>query len=70
MDDWHMLLSRTPNHVLNLESFKKESVKLSYGNEKVAQDNLKSLKELGQPAANVNAKHNNSTASKLSADNM
>ena len=70
MDDWHMLLSRTPNHVLNLESFKKESVKLSYGNEKVAQDNFKSLKELGQPAANVNAKHNNSTASKLSADNM
>ena len=68
--DWKLLLTRTPNNVEDIETFKNSSVKLSYGNEKVASDNYESLKKLGKPIATINAKHNNSTASKLPADDM
>ena len=42
--DWNLLLTRTPNNVEHIETFKNSSVKLSYGNEKVALDNYESLK--------------------------
>ena len=54
----------------NIDSFQKDSVKLSFGNEKVAKDNYEELKQLNQPIATINAKHNNKTASKLSSDDM
>ena len=68
--DWKLLLTRTPSNVEDIETFKNSSVKLSYGNEKVASDNYESLKKLGKPIATIDAKHNNSTASKLPADDM
>ena len=68
--DWKLLLTRTPNNVEDIETFKNSSVKLSHGNEKVALDNYESLKKLGKPIATINAKHNNSTVSKLPADYM
>ena len=63
-------MTRTPNNVENIETLKNSSVKLLHGNEKVASDNYESLKKLGKPMATINAKHNNSTASKLPADDM
>ena len=53
-----------------MESFRNDSVRLSFGNEKVAQDNFQRLKEPGYPIATLNAKHNNSTAAKLSYNDM
>ena len=70
VDHWHLLLTRTPGNVKNIDSFQKDSVKLSFGNEKVAKDNYEELKQLNQPIATINAKHNNKTASKLSSDDM
>ena len=70
VDDWNLLLTRTPNNIGNLQFFKKECVKLSYGNEKVAQDNYDSLKQLNNPIAEINGKHNNKTSAKLPADYM
>ena len=70
IDDWNILLSKTPSHIPDLESFRNDSARLSFGNEKVAQDNFQSLKELGYPITTLNAKHNNSTAAKLSSDDM
>ena len=45
-------------------------MKLSFGNEKVARDNYQQLKQLNEPIATINAKHNNSTAAKSSSDDM
>ena len=70
IDDSNILLSRTPNNIPDLESFRNDSVRLSFGNEEVAQDNFQSLKELGYQIATLNAKHNNSTATKFSSDDM
>ena len=42
--DWKLLLTRTPNNVEDIETFKNSSVKVSYGNETVALDNYESLK--------------------------
>ena len=69
VDDWNLLLSRTPNNVENLQLFKDKCIKLSCGNDKVAQDNYDKLKELNKPIAEVNARQNNSSSRKLSADN-
>ena len=49
--EWQTLLTRTPDKVCNLESFKTQAVKLSYGNQEVAKDNYESLKRLNQPIA-------------------
>ena len=69
-DDWNLLLTRTPDRVKDLETFKKHSVRLSFGNEKVAKDNYECLTKLKQLIATVNAKHNNTTASKLPEDDI
>lgn len=38
LEDWELLLSRNPIKVENLQNFENCSVKLSFGNEKVARD--------------------------------
>ena len=70
MQDWNMLLSRTPPKVSNLQTFEKHAVKISYGNQQVAKENCERLKNLGQPIIPIDAKHNNKTAAKLPADDM
>ena len=70
IDQWNLLLTRTPINVENLDSFERDAVKLSFGNDKVAKDNYEQLKRLNKPIATINAKHNNKTAAKLSSDDM
>ena len=41
LEDWNLLLSRTPQNINNITDFKTSAVKLSLGNEKVATDNFK-----------------------------
>ena len=67
--DWKLLLTRTPYDIkenLDLTSF----VKLSFSNEKVATANYKALRNLRQPIAVINARHNSKVAQKLSVDEM
>ena len=70
VDHWQLLLTRTPSNVKNIDSFQNDSVKLSFGNEKIARDNYEQLKKLNQPTSTTDAKHNNKTAAKLSTDDM
>ena len=70
LDEWNTLLTGTPQQVTNMDEFHKESVKLSFGNEKVAEDNYACLMKVGNPIALIKAKHNNPKASKLPADDM
>ena len=70
LEDWNLLLSRSPNRLQHLEHFKNEAVRLSFGNEKVAQDNYNKLKQLNQPIIQIDAQHNNSKAKHLSADDF
>ena len=70
IDQWNLLLKKTPINVENLDSFERDAVKLSFGNDKVAKDNYEQLKRLNKPIATINAKHNNKTAAKLSSDDM
>jgi hypothetical protein len=70
LDDWNLLLSRSPSKIQNLEHFKDNAVILSFGNEKVAQDNYNKLKQLNQPVIQIDAQHNNTKAKHLSADDM
>ena len=70
VDEWKLLLTRTPSNVPNLKEFEKKAVKLSYGNEKVAEHNYENLTNLGQPIAKIKAKHNNATSAKLPTDDM
>ena len=67
--DWHSLISRTPDKVDNLNDFEKNSVRLCYHKEKVAELNMTRLKSLGQPIAVIKARHSIG-AQKLSADDM
>ena len=39
IDDWNILWSRSPGKVQNLMHFQNNAVTLSFGNEKVAQEN-------------------------------
>ena len=57
LDDWNLLLSRTPQNVENIADFETSAVKLSFGNEKVATDNFTRLKQLGEPIVQINAYH-------------
>ena len=67
--DWQTLLSRQPATVSNLKEFD-DAVRLFYGNDEVAKYNYDHLCELGQPVANVSARHSSATAKKLSPDEM
>ena len=70
INDWKLLLTRTPDAASDATSFLKSAVKLSFGNDKLAKDNHSCLIKLGHPIAAVNTKYNNAIASKLSADDM
>ena len=63
LDEWNMLLTRTPQQVINMDEFHKEAVKLSFGNEKVAKDNYACLMKVGNPVVLIKTKHNNPKAS-------
>ena len=65
-----MLLERIPLNIQDASTFETTAFKLSYGNEKVAKHNHTRLVQLNTPIAVIKAKHNNKTASKLSADDM
>ena len=69
-NDWQLLLTRTPSNVQNIHEFESSTVKLTFGNEKVATYNYEKLRSLKKPIAVVNAKHNNTTAAKLQADDI
>lgn len=70
LDDWNILLLRSPNKVRNLIHFQNNAIRLSFGNEKVAQENYKQLKNLNQPIIQINAQHNSTKAKLVSADDM
>ena len=57
-----MLLLRQPQNVVNIDNFQNTSVKLSFGNKKVAKDNYERLKELQQTIVQINAHHSNPKA--------
>ena len=63
------MLTRTPG-CIKKDVNVKEYVKLSFSNEKVANDNYESLKSLNVPIAQVNARHNTPAAAKLTSDDM
>ena len=70
VNDWQLLSTRTPSNVPNIHEFESSAVKLTFGNEKVATYNYEKLRSLKKPIAVVNAKHNNTTAAKLPADDI
>lgn len=59
VDDWHTLLSRSPNNINNIIEFETSAVKLCYHKENVAKLNTEKLKKLNEPIAIVKAKHSN-----------
>ena len=48
LEYWKLLLPRLPDNISNRPEFEKESVKLSFGNEKVARDNYAKLRNLNE----------------------
>ena len=71
VDDWHRLLviTRTLDKI-GKDVDVKQYVKLSFSNEKVANNNYIALKSLSVPIAKINAHHNNKAAAKLPPDDM
>ena len=65
-----MLLLRQPQNVVNIDTFQKSAVKLSFGNEKVATDNYQKLKQLQQTIVQINAHHSSPKAKCLSSEEM
>ncbi|CAH3187671.1 unnamed protein product [Porites lobata] len=65
-----MLLLRQPQNVVNIDTFQKSAVKLSFGNEKVATDNYQKLKQLQQTIVQINAHHSSPKAKCLSSEDM
>ena len=70
LEDWNMLLLRQPQNVVNIDTFQKSAVKLSFGNEKVATDNYQKLKQLQQTIVQINAHHSSPKAKCLSSEDM
>lgn len=69
ISDWELLLTRSPSRCNNISQFS-DALRLSFGNKKVAEDNINSLKGLGNPIAKIKAIHNKQSAAKCSADDM
>ena len=69
VEDWRLLLQRTPANCENLASFN-SALKLSYGNKKVAELNFQALRNLNSPVVKINAAHNKAAAAKFSTDDM
>ena len=70
LEDWKLLLTRSPDKTENLQHLKDCAIKLSFGNEKVAKDNYNKLCDLGHPIIEINAQHSDSKAKNLSAEDM
>jgi len=70
LEDRNMLLLRQPQNVVDIDNFENSSVKLSFGNEKVAKDNDERLKDLQQIIVQINAHHSNPKAKSLSSEEM
>lgn len=67
--EWKLLLTRSPSRCNNMSEFS-DALRLSYGNKKVAEDNINSLKGLGNPIAKIKAIHNKQSAAKCTVDDM
>ena len=65
-----MLLLRQPQNVVNIDTFQKSAVKLSFGNEKVATDNYQKLKQLQQTIVQINGHHSSPKAKCLNSEDM
>ena len=70
LEDWNMLLLRPPQNVVNIDTFQKSAVKLSFGNDKVATDNYQKLKQLQQIIVQINAHHSSRKAKCLSSEDI
>ena len=64
LEDWNMLLERSPEKVTNLAEFK-NATRLFFTNEEVATYNYENLKKLGQPVAYIEAHHSSDLAKKI-----
>ena len=53
LEDWKLLLARNPDKTENLQHFEDCAIKLSFGNEKVAQGNYNKLCDLGHPIIQI-----------------
>lgn len=70
IEDWNMLLSRQPQKVENINEFQESAVRLSFGNQKVAQDNFSKLSDLKVPIVEINAHHSHSKVKSFTAEEM
>lgn len=70
LEDWNLLLSRTPQNVDNVADFQDSAVRLSFGNDKVAKDNFVKLKQFGEQIVEINAHHSSPNAKHVSAEDM
>lgn len=68
-DDWNLLLTRQPSKVKNITDFK-DTIRLYYSNDDVANYNFQKLSELQQPIARMNAVHSSPAAKKISPEDM
>ena len=66
-EDWQLLLSRSAN-LFSKSYLEKYCVKLAFRNDTVAEHNYQKLTTLCCPIVSIKARHNNSKAAKLSAD--
>ena len=68
-DDWKTLLTRQPSAIDNLQDFK-NATRLFYTKKDVANYNNNKLNELGNPVAQINARHPSAVAKKATCDDM
>ena len=69
VDDWKLLLTHQPSNVTNLCDFK-NSTRLFYSNEQLANFNHEQLTKLEHPIAHINARHSSELAKKIFSDDM
>ena len=67
VEDWHLLLTRQPSDVQNIDDFT-EAIRLFYSNEQVNDYNRTKLLQVKKPIATIHALHSHKSASSLSSD--
>ena len=65
--DWEMRLTRQPSQVKNIAQFQ-DAIRLFFANEEVENFSFKKLQLLGQPVAELKARHSSNYAAKLPSD--
>ncbi|PFX22129.1 hypothetical protein AWC38_SpisGene13353 [Stylophora pistillata] len=70
IEDWNMLLSRQQQKVENITEFLESAVRLSFGNQKVAQDNFSKLSDLKVSIVEINAHNSHSKVKSFTAEEM